>query len=239
MSSQKQSGGNDEVIIPQQHLLPKSEGKSYKIGSVHNELDEKKMSYIINMRKDLCKKDICFNDGSLNLKYFNVKKGHYWSKKENDNLILGVIEFGATDFKKIRADYLKEWTETEIRLRICKLLRYYDLEHYRAHKFKHEDEIFKEAKKNREEAQKLDDEQIERQKAGCQKKYDAEKVTKPKDPKLVGGIYFNPPPLSVVNKEHEGSGTVNQFNNFFTKTKSVAKSEVLDKEKEDNMDENL
>ena len=53
-------------------------------------------------------------------------------------------------------------------------------------------------------------------------------ATKPRDPKLVGGIYFNPPPLSVINKEHE-TGGVNQFNNFFTK-KPAAKTE-------DNMDE--
>jgi hypothetical protein len=233
---QNQSGGNVEVVIPQQHLLPKSDGKSNKIGSVHNELDEKKMQYIINMRKDLCKNQICFVDGSLNLKYFNVKKGHYWSKDENKALMAGVVKFGATEFKKIRAEFLKDWTETEIRLRICKLLRYYDLEHYKDKKFESETDILEEARKNREQAREIDDEQIERQKAACTKSYDAGKVTKPKDPKLVGGIYFNPPPLSVVNKEHEGNGTVNQFNNFFTK-KSVAKTEAQDKEKEDNMDD--
>ena len=203
---------------------------------MHNELDGKKMQYIINMRKDLCKDDICFDDGALNLKYFNVKKGHYWSKKETDKLIEGVCKHGATAYKQIRSEFLKEWTETEIRLRICKLLRYYDLEHYKDKKWSCAEEIISEAAKNRKEAQRLDDEQIEKQKAACSKKYDSEKITKPKDPKLVGGIYFNPPPLSVVNKEHEGNGTVNQFNNFFTK-KSVAKTENQDKEKEDNMDE--
>jgi hypothetical protein len=85
-------------------------------------------------------------------------------------------------------------------------------------------------------AQQLDNEQIERQKKACKSAQEAEKITKPKDPKLVGGIHFNPPPLSVVNKEHEGSSTVNQFNNFFTK-KPVAKTEAEDKENEDNMDE--
>lgn len=93
------------------------------------------MQYIINMRKALCKDNICFEDGSLNLKYFNVKKGHYWSKKENDLLIKGVIEHGATNYKLIKQDYLKEWTETEIRLRICKLLRFYDLKCYENTKF--------------------------------------------------------------------------------------------------------
>ena len=89
------------------------------------------MQYIIFMRKALCKDNICFEDGSLNLKYFNVKKGHYWSKKENKLLIEGVIKYGANDFKNIRENYLKEWTETEIRLRICKLLRYYELSDYK------------------------------------------------------------------------------------------------------------
>ena len=50
-------------------------------------LDDEKMKYIINMRKALCKDNICFADGSLNLKYFNVKKGHYWSQKETKALI--------------------------------------------------------------------------------------------------------------------------------------------------------
>lgn len=123
-----------------------------RIGSVHNQLDDKKMKYIINMRKALCKDNICFEDGSLNLKYFNVKKGHYWSHKENDRLIEGVIDFGATSFKEIRKEYLREWTETEIRLRICKLLRRYNLEDYKDHKFSCQEEIMKEAKKNRDEA---------------------------------------------------------------------------------------
>jgi hypothetical protein len=51
----------------------------------------------------------------------------------------------------------------------------------------------------------------------CNKQSDKDKITKPKDPKLVGGIHFNPPPLSVINKEHEGSGTVNVFNSFFSR----------------------
>ena len=56
------------------------------------------------MRKALCKDNICLQDGSLNLKYFNVKKGHYWSKKENDELIKGVIKYGTCDYKKIKKD---------------------------------------------------------------------------------------------------------------------------------------
>ena len=179
-----------------------------RIGSLHNQLDDKKMKYIINMRKALCKDNICFNDGSLNLKYFNVKKGHYWSHKENELLIEGVIEYGATNFKDIRKECLKDWTETEIRLRICKLLRRYNLDDYKDHKFSCEDEIVKEAKKNREEAQRLDQDQItqmrERNKTGG---YERGKIYKPKDPKQIGGIYFNPPPLSEINREYEGKSS--------------------------------
>ena len=47
-----------------------------------------KQQYIIKMRKDLIgDTDICDNDGELNIKYFNVKKGQYWSPKEKDKLI--------------------------------------------------------------------------------------------------------------------------------------------------------
>jgi hypothetical protein len=160
MTKKQNNSGGTEAIIPQQHLLPKSDGKTHKIGSVHNELDEKKMKYIVNMRKALCNEQICFTDGSLNLKYFNVKKGHYWSIDENTKLIDGVIKHGATNFKEIRAKFLTEWTETEIRLRICKLLRYYDLEHYKDKKFETKDDILEEAAKNREQARAIDEEAL-------------------------------------------------------------------------------
>ena len=41
-----------------------------------NIIDENKMRYISNMRKELCDQDIVnIKTGALNLKYFNVKKG--------------------------------------------------------------------------------------------------------------------------------------------------------------------
>jgi len=75
-----------------------------RIGSVNNELDADKRHYIIKMRQVFMdtNKDIFFEDGSLNFKYFNVKKGHYWSREMNEELIKGVIEYGATNFKLIR-----------------------------------------------------------------------------------------------------------------------------------------
>ena len=73
-----------------------------RIGSMNNVLDIPKRNYVIKMRQGLIgenSKNIIFEDGSLNFKYFNVKKGHYWSKEENEKLIAGVLRFGATDFK--------------------------------------------------------------------------------------------------------------------------------------------
>ena len=133
------------------HLLPKAEGK---VGSKHNELNEPKLKYIIGMRKSLCNEDICQKNGALNLKYFNVKKGHYWSKRENELLAKGVLEFGPTKFNQIKEKYLGKWTETEIRLRICKLFRVYDLSCYEGQKYHNMDEIAVEAKRNKSEAKR-------------------------------------------------------------------------------------
>ena len=150
----------------------------------------------------MCKNNICFEDGSLNLKYFNVKKGHYWSKEENEMLVKGVMEFGAASYKSIREKYFSTWTETEIRLRICKLLKIYKLEDYKDHIFTCKEEIMKEAKKNRQEAEKLD-------KATKKKYYDRNPTmgdeygakVKSKDLVLVGGIHFNANPISEINSE--------------------------------------
>ena len=142
------------------HLLPKQDGEIKIVGSTHNVLDHEKMEYIISMRKSLCNSNIITEDGALNLKYFNVKKGHYWSKQENASLIQGVIKYGATNFKEIRAKFLKEWTETEIRLRICKLLRFYNLKDYEGVTFINEEHILSEALKNKKEAQRIDDEAV-------------------------------------------------------------------------------
>ena len=82
------------------------------------------------MRKDLCTRDICDDNGELNIKYFNVKKGQYWSGKEQEKLIEAVIKHGPTKYAQIKSEFLPTWTETEIRLRICRLLKYYNLEDY-------------------------------------------------------------------------------------------------------------
>lgn len=80
-----------------------------------------------------------------------------------------MLKHGLTAVKKIKKEKFQNWTETEIRLRICRLIKYYNLPDYEGRKFSSKEELFAEAKKNRAEAIK----------AG----------------KELGGIYYNPPPL--------------------------------------------
>lgn len=159
---------------PQQHLLPKQ--NTAKSSAPNNELDKKKRQYIIEMRKGLCDKNIIQPDGSLNLKYFNVKKGHYWSEEENTKLIKAVLDHGPSNIRKIKKDQFPTWTETEIRLRICRLLKCYNLKDYEGRMFADEDELMEEAKRNKKEA-------IDRK-------------------AMVGGILYNPPPIE--NEDYFG-----------------------------------
>ena len=160
---------------------------------MNNVLDIPKRNYVIKMRQSLISensKNIIFEDGSLNFKYFNVKKGHYWSKEENEKLIQGVIRYGATDFKQIRKECFSKsnWSETEIRLRICRLLKCYDLKQYEERRFTSRNELLECARNNKEEAI--------RQKKVC------------------GGILYNPPPeaedginTSFFNMKKQSSAT--------------------------------
>lgn len=122
---------------------------------MYNLMDSQKIKYIKGMRIDLCEQDILKQGtGELNIKYFNVKKGAYWSKRENELLLILVLRFGPTNVEAIhsfdkeqmeeieettaeidKSKPLSNWTETEIRLRISKLLRVYDLSPYVNTKF--------------------------------------------------------------------------------------------------------
>jgi hypothetical protein len=88
------------------------------MGTEFNQLNATKRKYIIEMRKCMIEKDVIYPDGSLNLKYFNVKKGQYWSNKEHDVLIKAVIAFGPAAVKGIKSKYFPNRTETEIKLRL-------------------------------------------------------------------------------------------------------------------------
>ena len=85
------------------------------------------------------------------------------------------------------------------------------------------EEIFNEAKRNREEAQKVDDERINGKKGHNSRSSNVQpsflQKSNKDQPKLVGGIFFNPIPLEEVNREYNEGGN-SLVNNFFTLKKS-------------------
>ena len=128
---------------------------------------------------------------------------------------------------------MPEWTETEIRLRICKLLRRYNIDEYKDTKFHSKEEILKEAKKNREEARKHDEDSKYNAKGkGHQSRLSGnQNMTKKESVKLVGGIYFNPPSLDELNREHnEGGNSLinNSFNRLFRMKQENAEKTAQD-----------
>ena len=168
------------------------------------------------MRKDLCNPEICSKvDGSLNLKYFNVKKGHYWSKDCNEKLIQGVVKFGAVNYKAVKKEFLPDWTETEIRLRTCKLLRFYNLEQYKDKKFESKEQILEEAKANKKVALELG--------------FKGRKG----EGRCVGGIVFNPKSLQELESElHKQIGITQTKSNFATSKNKDETQDQVSPEKE-------
>jgi hypothetical protein len=77
------------------------------------------------------------------------------------------------------------WTETEIRLRTCKLLKIYDLNEYEGRKFHSKEEIAEVAAANVARAKEL----TEKNEEGA----NGEKNFK----WLVGGIFYNPPKRDI------------------------------------------
>ena len=124
-----------------------------------------------------------------------MKKGQYWSQREKDNLVEGVIKHGPTKYALIKKEFLPDWSETEIRLRICRLLKYYNLEEYGERSFATKEEIETEAAANKERA-------FEERIRGDTKI-------------MVGGIYYNPP---------SGAGGPDAFYQSFFATKNAAGS---------------
>ena len=174
--------------------------KVWKSGN--NVMTAEKQQYIVKMRKDLCGGDICNNDGDLNLKYFNVKKGQYWSPKEKALLIEAVIKHGPTKYAQIKSEFLSTWTETEIRLRICRLLKYYNLEDY-----------------NSSEKRLMSKEDIETEAAANKERAFEERIQG--NPKImVGGIYYNPPDTASLT----GGDTF--YNSFFSAKNNAAAAEA-------------
>jgi hypothetical protein len=52
--------------------------------------------YCKNMRLTFATKDMIHDNGSINHKYFLVKKGIYWSSREDEALVRGIELFGTT-----------------------------------------------------------------------------------------------------------------------------------------------
>ncbi len=120
-----------------------------------------KIKYIKNMRLDLCHEDMVHKEtGLLNLQYFNVKKGSYWSPHLTSKLKEMVCLYGAYNSKycvysvikrhkfpkdqtngkydklnKAYEKWFKPFEQIEIQLRICRLLKVVDLTVYDAVKF--------------------------------------------------------------------------------------------------------
>ena len=81
----------------------------------NNKITEEKQNYIKLMRIDLCDQDIISKStGALNLKYFNVKKGQYWSKRETKHLEKCLILYGATKFHEIRHHVDLQWQKSDL-----------------------------------------------------------------------------------------------------------------------------
>jgi hypothetical protein len=112
-------------------------------------------------------------------------------------------------------------------------LRFYNLKDYEDTKFATSEQILSEAMKNKKEAQSLDDEAVASKKKRM-KTTDEGKTLKPEDPKLVGGIYFNPIPIREINKDLDGAGSFNVASSMFKVKKDEQGIKDEQKEKENN-----
>jgi hypothetical protein len=55
-------------------------------------------TYAKNMRLTFSNKEMITESGAINHKFFLVKKGLYWSSKEDDSLARGIELFGTITF---------------------------------------------------------------------------------------------------------------------------------------------
>lgn len=129
------------------------------------------------MRFALCQPNIIEpKSGALNLKYFNEKKGSYWSQRETRTLKRLLTVFRPTEVKKIKNHQeerqvtsqdqeageqclpgeaaemhapFENFGENELRLRISKVLKIYDPSKYKT-PFTSKAEVEAERKKNYE-----------------------------------------------------------------------------------------
>ncbi len=106
--------------------------------------------YIFEMRKTFSNKNSILENGNINHNYFQTKVGLYWGIEENNQLMKGIEEYGVGVFDKIKHKYLRKWSETEIKLRTCILLKCFNIEEYYKKKL-NVHEIKKESDNNQRE----------------------------------------------------------------------------------------
>lgn len=78
-------------------------------------------AYAKAMRQALSGCEICRPDSTLNHKYFNAKKGFYWSEENNEELLAGMMEHGKK-WEEIASKHFKQTKKAvEIEMRACLL----------------------------------------------------------------------------------------------------------------------
>ncbi len=108
---------------------------------------ERNKDYVTNMRKAFSSKNSILSDGELNHKYFQTKIGQYWTEEDKEKLIKGIIEFGVGAWAEIQAKYLKQWSETDLKLRCGYVFKCVNIDKYNYITFTRE-EIEKIAQEN-------------------------------------------------------------------------------------------
>lgn len=106
--------------------------------------------YVKELRKSFSPKESIDSEGNLNHKYFHSKVNQCWSEKESEMLFKGIEEFGIGNFSAIKSKYLKNWSETEIKLRTGFILKIFNFDKFLNEKLNKE-EIEELAGKNEEE----------------------------------------------------------------------------------------
>eukprot|EP01016_Furgasonia_blochmanni_P022489 TRINITY_DN24481_c0_g1_i1.p2 TRINITY_DN24481_c0_g1~~TRINITY_DN24481_c0_g1_i1.p2 ORF type:complete len:202 (+),score=29.15 TRINITY_DN24481_c0_g1_i1:60-608(+) len=111
------------------------------------------VQYSKTMRKGFSLKEMVDEGANINHGYFLVKKGTFWSAKEDEALKRGLHVFGVGKWSKIKYFELKNYTEVELELRTCILLGTSDLTPYMGKRIEPE-EIETDREENLERAKK-------------------------------------------------------------------------------------
>lgn len=106
--------------------------------------------YVIEMRKAFSNKNCISPNGELNHKYFQNKIGQNWTEEESQKLLHGLSKHGVGAWTEMKNDFLKNWSETELKLRTGQLLKCFNVDKYNGRKLSDE-EIAEIAEENEKE----------------------------------------------------------------------------------------